>query len=617
MRRVCASAVATVAAIVVLAPATQAAPELVPTIVTCGTQVTRSILVVNSLWGCPMFGLVVTKPGLIVDLGGNTIDGDGVVGWPTTDIGVADGGHDRVVVRNGVVRGFDYGVTLHGDDSRAIGITATDNAKDGFYLGGQHSALSRSYAFANDVNGVRASANKVLIAGNKAWSNGESGFDVSGARVTLRGNSAWVNKQGFDVAGGAGVVIERNAAYGNAIHGFDLTGTALEADANTSTANGQDGFVLHGDGGTYVANTARGNGADGFDLWGRVRMIRNSATGNGVGIRFSAGADQSRLTKNRGSGNRFEGFKIAGNDLVLRENTAIGNGTTGFYDVVGDTQKFFDNAAHLNGYVNGESDDQGLGFRIDGAVTALSARGNKAWGNDSLFFECSDGAGCVKTNKPARLPTIVSCSHGVSKSIAVANSLFDCQYSGLFVQLDSVTIDLRGNTIDGNDIDDTPGVESGVLNFDGFSDVVVRNGTVTGFEAGVRLYGPALEPPQHNRIQRIAAFGNTDGFRCTGRTMRSSAPMPSTTQTLASTSTAAVPLSGVTRLPSTVVTESRVSRGVRCVGTALSAMAMWDSVARQASRCDETSRLRTEPGDSPVGARPPKPTSPSRTRSAS
>ena len=76
----------------------------------CGDVITANTRLAADLTGCPVHGLVIGADGITLDLNGHTIAGDGVAATGNPDVGVLSGGHDRVIVRNGAVTGFDLGV---------------------------------------------------------------------------------------------------------------------------------------------------------------------------------------------------------------------------------------------------------------------------------------------------------------------------------------------------------------------------------------------------------------------------------------------------------------------------------------------------------------------------
>ncbi len=519
MRRITVGVVLVVALVVAVAPIGEASGP-VPTTVTCGFEVTRSILVANSLFGCPESGLIVKKPNVTIDLGGNTIDGNGTDDLTTAEVGVSAGGWHHVVVRNGTVSDFEEGVTVF-DDGRITHVTATRNSLSGLQGFNKRVVISGSTAFDNGAYGIIAVGYNQHLLSNRTWGNATAGIRSLMVGGLLRSNLAWGESIGIVVdplaVDGAKTVLARNRAFGNTLYGFRVHGPA-RLIGNSAIANGLSGFDSEWADANYVRNVARGNGLYGFQMFQRAQMTRNSASGNKAGFFFTASADDSVVEANRSSGNQEDGFSSAADGVVLRENAAQANGGNGFDLSAGAGQTLVDNTAHINGYVNGVADQQGLGFRVDGSVTNLTAGNNHAWGNDGLFVQCSAAAACVATNKPAGLPKVVTCGYEVTGSITVANSLFDCPLDGLTVSSNDVTIDLGGNTIEGNAADDDPTIkEAGVANR-AYDDVVIRNGLVRRFESGVFSDTNLLAKVLFRvRVERVIAWDNTQtGIRVAG-----------------------------------------------------------------------------------------------------
>jgi hypothetical protein len=112
----------------------------------------------------------------------------------------------------------------------------------------------------------------------------------------------------------------------------------------------------------------------------------------------------------------------------------------------------------------------------------------------------------------------VSCGQTLTESTTVQNDLENCAGDGLGAGADGITIDLNGHTIDGRTIPTGSGV---VIN--GFDRVVVENGAISGFEAGVSIdFGADLTSVRDLRISgdgvgngieaqslRAAVTGNT------------------------------------------------------------------------------------------------------------
>lgn len=99
--------------------------------------------------------------------------------------------------------------------------------------------------------------------------------------------------------------------------------------------------------------------------------------------------------------------------------------------------------------------------------------------------------------------TTVTCGQVVTKSIRVANDLSGCGRVGLEVGAPHITIDLDGHTIAGTGPD---ALGSGVASRE-FDGVIVRNGTVRNFFAGV-----SIDQAAGNVIDRMASRGNTHGY---------------------------------------------------------------------------------------------------------
>ena len=99
-------------------------------------------LVANDLIDCPGEGLVIGAPNIVVDLDGHTIDGPDYLlgnitgqeeGFPA---GIRVSGHDNVIVRNGTVQEFGWGVLLTAGTTRAVveNLTVLRNATSGIEL---------------------------------------------------------------------------------------------------------------------------------------------------------------------------------------------------------------------------------------------------------------------------------------------------------------------------------------------------------------------------------------------------------------------------------------------------------------------------------------------------
>ena len=104
--------------------------------------------------------------------------------------------------------------------------------------------------------------------------------------------------------------------------------------------------------------------------------------------------------------------------------------------------------------------------------------------------------------------TELQCGDVVKRSVVLGTSLLNCPDNGLIVGASRLTIDLNGHTIDGKS-----GSEAGIFNDHGYSDVVVRDGTITGFDDGVLI---AARNATGNVLTDLLLDGNDVGIAIDG-----------------------------------------------------------------------------------------------------
>ena len=96
----------------------------------------------------------------------------------------------------------------------------------------------------------------------------------------------------------------------------------------------------------------------------------------------------------------------------------------------------------------------------------------------------------------------VSCGQTLTESTILENDLTNCFADGLVAGADGITIDLNGHTIAGRTIPTGSGIL--ISSFDG---VVVKNGTITGFDVGVSVNFGA----DGTRVRDLRISGNGIG----------------------------------------------------------------------------------------------------------
>ena len=117
------------------------------------------------------------------------------------------------------------------------------------------------------------------------------------------------------------------------------------------------------------------------------------------------------------------------------------------------------------------------------AVTVLVGAGVAvALGAPASGPRASVAVGSVPGERSQARVGNVGCGQTLTESTVLENDLVNCVADGLVAGADGITIDLNGHTVDGR----TLVTGNGVL-ISGFDGVVVKNGTITGFEVGVSV----------------------------------------------------------------------------------------------------------------------------------
>jgi parallel beta-helix repeat protein len=353
------------AALVVAAALAIAGPASAQT-VRCGEVITKSTKLVTDLVDCPESGLIIGADNIALDLNGHTVDGIGVFDRNGQFAGVDNGaGHDGVKVKNGTVKGFDYGVRLGNallsaeasvDCNQIRRVTATGNATGLRLVRCQQTVLDQNLvsgggweiALANsDQN--RIERNIVLGGGiiiddssdNRIDRNhlfGPSPIHLDGAISS--GNLVRRNRvvgTGPDSGSGVFVGASNSLIQGNVVsdhsgHGIQVAfGVGSRISGNTVLRNGRGGlFVGAGifvdpdaSGTLIVGNTASHNGGPGkpFLIEGRddgvrvespsTTLTRNAANGNfDLGLDAASGVTDGGGNRASGNGNPLQCLNV-------------------------------------------------------------------------------------------------------------------------------------------------------------------------------------------------------------------------------------------------------------------------------------------------------------------
>ncbi|HEV2951489.1 MAG TPA: right-handed parallel beta-helix repeat-containing protein, partial [Actinomycetota bacterium] len=219
------------------------------TIVHCGQVITESTRLAEDVTGCLGEGIAIGAPNIVLDLNGHTIS-SGMVLEPGEEDFLMPGvrsGYPNVVIRNGVVTNYGYGVLL--------GPGSTHNVVEGLTL--YRNALAGVQLFDAD-NGRTGS----LIRNNRFDSNGETGLQlIAGSEGSTVENNYFVSN---------GMSIHLDAARANVIRNNEISGIIidpeLDSDAGIVLENGSRLNVLEsndvsdtGDAGIVIHQGSHGN----------------------------------------------------------------------------------------------------------------------------------------------------------------------------------------------------------------------------------------------------------------------------------------------------------------------------------------------------------------------
>lgn len=328
-------------------------PATTPATVYCGQVLTESTLVANDLTGCMGEGLVIGAPNIVVDLNGHTITSGLVLPAGQEEgffPGIRNGGRTNVVIRNGTIVGFGYGVLLGPGTTRNVveNLSLTENVLAGVQLfdadDGRNGNTIRNNHF--DHNGetgltLTSESENSLVQNNTFIGNGMSIylFGASGHRIQDNQISGIVLNPllGSD----AGIVLEegsnRNVLLNNNISDTGDAGVIIHmgshdnrVEGGVMTRNGDAGVIIQDSDRNQVIGIVAHQQSDGGVVLGNAHntVVRDSD------LRFNPSGVEATNTNNLlienndGSNSLQAGFGI-GNGLNIRVLNNVANSTGG------------------------------------------------------------------------------------------------------------------------------------------------------------------------------------------------------------------------------------------------------------------------------------------------
>jgi parallel beta-helix repeat protein len=391
--------------------------------VACGEVLHASTTISNGLVGCAGDGLVIGAGGITVDLGGHTVSGTGL------GVGIRNGGHDGVTIRNGAVVNFDYGVVLSpGSAHNAVtGLDLANNEWSSIHLdgaSGNHVAHNRVSDF-SDV-GVRLTngSSGNVLGGNVIGAGGGDSFvvELGSDRNWLEGNAVQTSAaHAFRVEGSSNTMVLGNEIAGGSDVSVMMTGAPHSVvQANRIGTGGDAGVLISGASANVVRFNTLGQSGDAgviLDAVGNSLVKGNTMAQSGdAAIVLRAGSTDVRVIDNIASDSSDAGIFIAdGVSNTVRGNILTHNAhgvelSGGRNNVVefNATQANLGLGVEITGSLGntifGNTMDGNLqgGIWVDGGATGNTVARNAARGNDGDGLTV-EGADSVVGGNLARL----------------------------------------------------------------------------------------------------------------------------------------------------------------------------------------------------------------------
>lgn len=429
-------------------PPPPAPADPVPTTVACGQILTQSTLVLNDLTDCPLDGLVIGAPNIKLDLNGKTIDGPGYFeGQPGSPIelpeeglpaGVRNVGHTGVVIVNGTVQEFGYGVqlmagsrygtvqdlTVRGNATAGIELSDADDGRNGNQvrenvLEDNEIGISllndteNSVIADNQLRGSFASGIHVWSgSGNTLENNRVSGVTSDplldsdgGIRIEASTENVLVDNVVIDT-GDAGVMIT-DGAHGNEVRGGTYTrtgdaGVVIEdSDANqvigiSAHLASDSGIGMNGANDSVIReNDVRFN-PSGIELEGGSRNLiedNDASRSSGTGISVSGESLRNRILGNTVIAAEGDGIAVLNEALDLDGNPLDGN--------------------VIQGNLANSSLSDGISAAAGHTVTSNIAHNNAAWGINAAEPVIDGGGNVANGNGEPEQCAGVVCGDGI------------------------------------------------------------------------------------------------------------------------------------------------------------------------------------------------------------
>ncbi len=326
-------------------------------------------------------GILIQKVGVTLDLNGFEISGSGRHGI------YIDGGADGATVRNGTVRGFEYGVYCHTSPAPARGCLVQELVVSGcstyaLFMGETARVLDCT-AQANSGGGIYADTGSTIQRCTAQANQGTYGI-YGGMGSVIIGCTAYENTSTYGIYGDAGSTISECSAHGNQAtygiyggNGCTITGCAALGNEGVGA---QSGGIRAGNGSLVVSCTSRQNT--------NTNNPSTSSQGRGISVPSAVTIKGCTVNQNRGDGIRVF------SDCVVVGNLCSGNGA--FTDGAGIRADFGDSRLEGNTVAN-----NARGIEVESSGNFIVR--NTAEGNGNNYVIAADNKVGVIVNAPNSL----------------------------------------------------------------------------------------------------------------------------------------------------------------------------------------------------------------------
>jgi CSLREA domain-containing protein len=328
-----------------------------PTTVSCGQVITQSTLVGNDLFNCPGEGLIIGASNIVLDLNGHTIDGPDYLlgnisgqeeGFPAA---IRSSGHTNVIIRNGTVQQFGYGVLLTGGTTRHVveNLTVLRHAMSGIELfdadDGRTGNTIRNNILRDNELGITifaGSQNSVVSDNVIHGSLGEALHIQFSSGHLVEGNEMVGIPTDPNLDSDGGVLLEgssNNIFLSNEIRDTGDAGIVISLGSNNNRIennvmyrNGDAGVIIYDSDRNQIINLVAHQESDGGVVLNNAHhtVVRDSDLRyNPSGVE-SSNSNDLLIENNDASDSLQTGLEIGnGVDIIIRNNIANRNGGAG------------------------------------------------------------------------------------------------------------------------------------------------------------------------------------------------------------------------------------------------------------------------------------------------